>query len=45
MKEIEELLFQIDDQTLQNVSEARRRLIQFLKKVYSDKMGDGKINA
>lgn len=45
MKEIKELLDQIDDQSLQSVSETRRRLIQFLKGIYSDKMGDGNPHA
>ena len=37
MKEIEELLFQIDDKMLENVSEPRKKLVQFLKDVYSNK--------
>lgn len=36
MKEIEELLAQINNSTLENVSEPRRKLVQFLKDVYSN---------
>ncbi len=45
MKEIKELLDQIDDQTLQNVSENKKRLIKFLKEVYCNKIGDGNPHA
>ncbi len=36
MKEIEELLSQIDDKMLENISEPRRKLVQFLKDAYSN---------
>ena len=38
-KEIKELLHDIDEKALENVSKPRRELIQFLKKIYSDRMG------
>ena len=46
MKEIKELLDQIDDHTLSDISETRRRLVQFLRdEVYSDKKGGGNSHA
>ena len=46
MKEIEELLFQIDDKMLENVSEPRKKLVQFLKDVYSNnKKGNRNLHA
>ncbi len=36
MKEIEELLSQIDERMLENISEPKRKLIQFLKDAYSN---------
>ncbi len=37
MKEIEELLSQIDESTLRDISEPRKQLIHFLRDVYSNK--------
>lgn len=34
MKEIEELLFKIDENELENISKPRRELISFLKEIY-----------
>ncbi len=34
MKEIKELLAQIDEKTLEGVSEPRKKLVQFLKDIY-----------
>lgn len=45
MKEIEELLSEIDDSTLKDISKPKKKLVQFLKEIYSNKMGDGKPHA
>jgi len=39
MKEIEELLFEIDEKELENISKPRRELIRFLKEIYNGKGG------
>ena len=46
MKEIEELLVQINGKTLENLPEPRKRLVQFLKEVYSNnKKGNRDLHA
>lgn len=34
MKEIEELLFEIDERSLESVSKPRKELVRFLKEIY-----------
>ncbi len=36
MKEIEEILSQIDNKALESVSEPRKKLVQFLKEIYAN---------
>lgn len=35
-----EVLLKISEETLKNVSEPKRRLIQFLQEIYADSRGD-----
>lgn len=39
MKEIEELLSEIDDSVLKDISEPKKKLLQFLKEIYSNGKG------
>lgn len=39
MREIEEILSEIDEKSLENVSKPRRELVQLVKKIYSDNKG------
>lgn len=39
MKEIEELLSEIDDITLKDISESKKKLVQFLREIYSNSKG------
>lgn len=39
MTEIEELLSEIDDSTLKDISEPRKKLVQFLREIHSNTKG------